>query len=336
MKTSVKKKISPLISTTILLGIFILSLGIIFCAQNFAEPSLIKYKLEKKTTLLFVGDIMLDRGVEWQINKYEKGDFKFPFIKVADELSKADILFGNLESQISDQGYNVGSIYSFRANPKAIEGLKYAGFDVLSLANNHAFDYTGTALRDSMNRLKENNINFVGAGADSTEAYSPLIKQVNGIEIAFLAFADFQIKNWEAKENMIGMALLSEENLKKGITLARKQANFIIVSLHFGDEYKTEANDRQKYFSQLAINEGANLVIGHHPHVAEPVEKYKNGWIAYSLGNFVFDQSFSEETMRGKMLKVILSGKQIRKVIPIDIKINSAFQPEIENQNEQF
>ena len=94
---------------------------------------------EETYTLLFVGDIMLNRGVKYMVEKHGQ-DYTFPFLKIVDTLQQADILFGNLESMISDKGRNVGSIYSFRANPEAVEGLVFAGFDVVSLANNHTFD----------------------------------------------------------------------------------------------------------------------------------------------------------------------------------------------------
>ena len=99
-------------------------------------------------TLLFVGDVMLDRGVEFEVQK-NGGDWTWPFWHIASFLHQADLVFGNLESQISDKGVNVGSIYSFRANPKSIEALSYAGFDVVSVANNHSFDYTREAFEDS-------------------------------------------------------------------------------------------------------------------------------------------------------------------------------------------
>jgi poly-gamma-glutamate synthesis protein (capsule biosynthesis protein) len=335
MRPNIKKNISPFLSAIILSVAFIFSIGIMLCSQiipieNFSY--FIGGNHQKETTLLFVGDIMLDRGVEWKIKKVGNNDFKFPFLKVADELARADILFGNLESQISDKGYKAGSIYSFRADPKAIDGLVFSGFDVLSLANNHSFDYTRQALEDSMTRLKANKIDYIGTGFNKNEAYSPLIKEVNGLKIAYLAFTNLGAKSWEATENSSGIAFLNETNLKERISLAKTQADFVVVSLHFGDEYKTEPNDLQKYFSKLAIDEGANLIIGHHPHVVEPLEQYKNGWIAYSLGNFVFDQSFSEETMRGEILKVIIKNRKIAEVIPINIKINSSFQPGIEKK----
>jgi len=86
----------------------------------------------------------------------------------------------------------------------------------------------------------------------------------------------------------------------------------------------------------MAIEAGADLVIGHHPHVVQPYEKYKNGWIFYSLGNFVFDQAFSEETMKGQIVKVLIENKKIKQVIPIDVRINKQFQPEIDENNSSW
>jgi len=138
-------------------------------------------------SIFFVGDIMLDRGVEYMINKEGKKDFKFPFLKIADELKKSDILFGNLEGPISDRGIKVGSIYSFRFKPEAINGLLYADFDILSLANNHMFDYQRIALEDTMDILKGNNIDYIGAGFNKEEAFSLKIKQIKNTKIGFLA-----------------------------------------------------------------------------------------------------------------------------------------------------
>jgi poly-gamma-glutamate synthesis protein (capsule biosynthesis protein) len=292
----------------------------------------------KKTnfiTLFFVGDIMLDRGVELEIKKNGNSDFKFPFLKIEKDLKEATILFGNLEGPISDKGQKVGSIYSFRMDPKSIDGLLFAGFDVLSVANNHMFDYSRVALDDTFSRLKKAGIDYVGGGFSETEAYSPKIIEVNGsagspqAKIAFLAFNDIGVPSWEAKGERTGMALLDKDKLEKSIKNAKNQADLVVVSMHFGDEYKSFPNQKQKTMAQLAIDSGADLVVGHHPHVIEPVEKYKEGWIAYSLGNFIFDQNFSEETMKGLVLKVFVENGKIKEVIPVEFKINQNFQPEI-------
>lgn len=289
-------------------------------------------KTSKPITLLFVGDIMLDRGVEWTIQKYGQGDWKFPFLRIAGYFDEADILSGNLEGPISNKGEKVGSIYSFRNDPKAIEGLIFAGFDILSVTNNHVFDYGREAMEDTFLRLKEAGINYVGGGFSENEAYSPLIKEVKNIKIAFLAYTNLGTEFWAAKENQSGIAWLKEETLKENMKQAKNRADIVVISMHFGEEYQSQPTLEQKYFAHLAIDLGADLVVGHHPHVVQEIEKYKSGYIAYSLGNFIFDQGFSEETMKGLLLKVIVEKGKIKEVIPIEIKINKFFQPELSDK----
>jgi len=281
------------------------------------------------STLLFTGDIMMDRGVEYYIEKQGKGDYKFPFLKIADYLQEADILIGNLEGPVSDKGVKTGSIYSFRMNPKAVEGLTYAGFDILSLANNHIFDYTKEALTDTFSRLKEADIDYFGAGTNREQAYSPLIKELNDTKIAFLTYTNLGSLNWQAETTTAGISWLTQKNLEQGIKSAKEKADIIIVSFHIGEEYKAEPDETQKYFSRLVIDYGADLVISHHPHVVQKQEIYKEKYIFYSLGNFVFDQGFSKETMKGQIVKVTIKDKKIQDITPIDIKMNEYFQPEI-------
>ncbi|MCD6550546.1 CapA family protein [bacterium] len=283
-------------------------------------------------TIKAVGDIMLDRGVEYKIKKEGKGNFKFPFAEIANELKNADILFGNLEGPISNRGIKSGSIYSFRMDPKAVEGLQYAGFNILSLANNHMFDYGRIALRDTMNILEKSNIKYVGAGVDEREAYSFKIIKVKNTKVAFLAYTNLGPKSWRAKKNVSGIAWINEgyfSQIREEIKKAKKQADILIVSLHSGIEYASFPDDFQKRFAKLCIDSGADVVIGHHPHVIQPLIRYKNGWIAYSLGNFVFDQSFSSETMKGLLLEITVKSGRIREVKGREIKISEDFQPSL-------
>jgi len=322
----------------------IIVIGIILFISSFLiEPKVIEIvpktdeeKANKEEiTLMLVGDIMLDRGVEYMVEKYDDGDFKFPFLKIADELKKADILFGNLEGPISDKGTKVGSIYSFRNDPKAIEGLSYAGFDVISLANNHAFDYGREALEDTFLRLKTAGIDYVGAGFNEGEAYggsTPVIKEIEGTKIGFLAYTNLGPETWKATERNSGIAWINEndfEKIKKDIENAKSQADILIVSLHSGEEYLSELTQFQIEFSKAAIDSGANIIIGHHPHDIQRNEKYKDCWIFYSLGNFVFDQAFSEKTMQGQIVEVLIENGKIKEVIPKEVKINNYFQPEV-------
>lgn len=298
-------------------------IGLIFYFQPWVNKAQLLSPAEiieenETITIFLVGDIILNRGVEYMVEKRGEGDFKWPFLKIAKYLSKADLLFGNLESPISDKGFKVGSIYSFRAEPKSIEGLKYCGFDILSLANNHAFDYGREALEDTFLRLKAAEIDYVGANF-------PLIKEIKETKIAFLAYTNLGSPywgiNWADWNNL--------EEIKKDIEETKNKADILIVSLHAGEEYSSEPNQFQIEFSQAAIEAGADLIVGHHPHVIQRSEKYKNGYIFYSLGNFVFDQGFSEETMRGQIIEILIENGKIRDAIPKEIKINDFFQPEI-------
>ncbi|KKQ68291.1 MAG: hypothetical protein A3F95_00480 [Candidatus Nealsonbacteria bacterium RIFCSPLOWO2_12_FULL_39_31] len=281
---------------------------------------------KNRITIFAVGDIMLDRGVEYAVEKQGNGDFRFPFLKIADYLKKADILFGNLESVISNKGEKVGSVYSFRADPKAIEGLLFAGFDILSVANNHIFDYGRLAMEDGLKRLKNVGIGYIGAGFNEEEVRSGIIKEIKGVKICFLAYNNKGSEYWQAGENSSGISWL-DDKITKDVRTAKEKSDLVIVSMHFGEEYQNKQNGEQEYFAKLAIDSGADLVLGHHPHVIQPVEKYKQGWIAHSLGNFIFDQNFSEETMEGILLEVIVENKKIQKISQIKIEISENFQP---------
>lgn len=285
-------------------------------------------------TIFAVGDIMLDRGVEYMINKEGKGDFKFPFLRIARDLKKADILMGNLEGPISERGTKVGSIHSFRMDPQVIEGLKYAGFDVLSLANNHAVDYGRFALKDTMDILKDNGIDYLGAGLDEKEAFSVKVREVRGQKIGFLAYTDLGSPALQAKEGYMGLAWVGGEDIervKKEIREVKSEVDILIISLHSGEEYASDPNDFQQDFSRACIDAGADIVIGHHPHVVQKIEEYEGGWIAYSLGNFVFDQGFSEETMKGLLLEIKIINGKIEEINPKEFKISQVFQPYFED-----
>ncbi|HZX50032.1 MAG TPA: CapA family protein [Candidatus Paceibacterota bacterium] len=277
-----------------------------------AVPAAPKVKEPQELTLLFVGDIMLDRGVEYELKK-NGADWTWPFHHIADFLAKADLVFGNLESQISDKGVNVGSIYSFRADPQSMQALTYAGFDVLSVANNHSFDYTKQAFEDSKARLQQAGIMPL---ADEL-----VIKELEHATIGFLAYSNFP-----------GPALVDWNNLNQVIRNIRQSAekvDILVVSLHAGEEYQPQPNQFQKAFARAAIDAGADIIAGHHPHVLQPLEQYKEGWIAYSLGNFVFDQKFSEETMRGAILKVVIADKKIKEASLLPTKLNDSYQIEL-------
>ena len=283
----------------------------------------------KPISLIFVGDIMFDRSIKNVVEKYGGGDFRFPFIFVADALGKADLTFGNLEGPISKRGKNQGSIYSFRMGGGAADALTFSGFDVMSLANNHILDWGKSALIDTISVLRVNNIDAIGAGKNYEEANSPVVKEIGNTKIAFLAYTNLYPKSLDASENSAGVSDFDLEKIKNKVKNIKetKKADLVILSLHWGEEYKTSHNLYQEKIAHDLIDTGADLIIGHHSHVIQELEQYKDKWIAYSLGNFLFDQNFSEETMRGGVLFVEIKNQKISKAVLKKVQLNQFFQP---------
>ena len=285
--------------------------------------------LFKETTLMFVGDIMLSRAVGQKMRGEE--NFRWPFEEIKEYLGWADLLFGNLECPVTVGRPIRSGEMVFRADPEVVQGLKWAGFDVLSLANNHTPNWGQQGLKDTFKNLDDAGISYVGAGVDITQALEPKVLEVDGIKIAFLAFNDSDVVpvSYQATDTRAGTAFMRTSQMKEKVGEAKEKADLVVVSMHSGTEYAYQPNNRQINFTQSAIEAGADLVVGHHPHVIQKTEKYKDGWVAYSLGNFVFDQNFSEPTRRGQILEVTLEEGEIKKVKTIDIRINDFYQPEL-------
>ena len=298
-----------------------------------AEKREVELAKAKEIKLILVGDLMLDRGVANQIKKH--GDFNYPFLNLADFLNSTDLVFGNLEGPISSGGVKQGSIYSFRFDPKVAEALRWAGFDVVSLANNHILDYGSTALLDTRSYLEESGVKFAGAGKNYEEANGAAILEVKSKKLAFLAYTNLLPKGLAAQGGQAGVSDFDVSKIKTKIKELKEKADLVIVSMHWGEEYQPKVSLSQQKIAHEFIEVGADLVVGHHPHVPEEIEQYKDGWIIYSLGNFVFDKNFSDETMEGLVAEVKIIDGKIDSVEPIRVKINPTFQPylEIENSN---
>ena len=281
--------------------------------------------LDQSVELLFVGDIMLSRGVGRIMA--EKGDWEYPFAEIKSTLAEADLLIGNLEGPIGDSGVKVGSIYSFRADPRAVAGLTSTGFDVLSLANNHIWDYGREALADTFLLLDQAGVGYIGAGVDYEQAHRAVVEEVKGTKIAFLSYTDLIPASVTQVISKPAVAYLDLKQVVPDIVKAEELADLTVVLLHWGEEYKTKHNEKQEAIAHALIDAGADLVVGHHPHVAQEIEQYKDGYIAYSLGNFVFDQNFSTDTRSGLILKVAVKNKKIETVESQKIKFTQTYQP---------
>ncbi len=293
-------------------------------------------ELEQEISLVLVGDIMLSRNVGAKMKKY--GDYHYPFLKVQELISGADISFGNLESPIAPGTPVPTGSFVFRADPESVEGLDWAGFDVLSLANNHILNKGTDGLTKTFGYLSAQGIDYCGAMKDSKDPLAQMVvKEIKGRKIAFLCYAYGPDYYAVGPENP-GMALMDSEQLKADLTAAQEQTDFVIVSMHDGAEYQNKSSKHQQDFARLAIDSGADLVVGHHPHVVQEVEKYKGKYIFYSLGNFVFDQMWSEETREGVAVKIILSKNEVKDIeyLPVIIEDYSQPRPADEKEKERI
>jgi len=291
-----------------------------------AAPVVSEVRSDEPVKLLFTGDIMMDRGIRKTVENH-RGDYLFPFAHIVGRLRDADLTFGNLEGPISDVGSRQGSIYSFRMDPAVTKALYDVGFDVVSLANNHMGDYGREAMEDTMRRLRRAGIAYTGAGWNSKEAREVTVIERAGTRFGFLGFSDVGPRWIEAGETLSGIAIADKKAIEEAVRQARDKVDILIVSFHFGEEYETQSRRTQQELARGAIDAGASVVIGHHPHVAQEIEQYKGGVIAYSLGNFIFDQAFSPDTQKALMLEVTVKNKRIDDFEAIPIHFNTEFQP---------
>lgn len=278
-------------------------------------------------TLLAVGDIMLSRSVEDRM--WERNDYTYPFLEVAELTRNADLAFANLETPITKGERVASGEMRFHANPETLQGLEFAGFDIVSLANNHMGDAGQQGLADTFKYLAQSDINFVGAGENTAQACLPKYLTVKGTKFAFLAYTDSSLvpQSYGASADSAGTCFMDTEELENGLALAKQQAAFVIVSMHSGTEYVTEPTGTQADFAHAAVDIGADLVIGHHPHVIQTHEVYKNKHIFYSLGNFVFDQMWSSPTRQGLAVEFTIENNEITNINYHPVLIENYAQP---------
>lgn len=278
-----------------------------------------------EVSLVAVGDMMLSRAVA---KKMRQHGYDYPFASTTDFIRSADIAFGNLETAITPGPEVLPFEMSFRADPESAAALRDAGFDVLSLANNHTPNFGEEGLLDTLRYLDEVGIVHVGAGKDAVEAGQPMFMSVNGIRFAFLAYNDRDVvpASYEAGEGA-GTAFMRIPAMVAAVEGAKHFADIVVVSMHSGDEYEIFPNESQTAFAHAAIDAGAEIVLGHHAHVVQTSEMYNGKYIFYGLGNFVFDQMWSQETREGLALKVIFTREGVKTVSYHPVLIEDYAQP---------
>jgi len=288
-----------------------------------------------------VGDIMLGGTAQPEMQKY---GYDYPFDRTRGILGQAQIVFCNLEGPLTDDGAaEVDKKYLFRSPPdKVAPALARAGFNVASLANNHSLDYGFQGLEDTRAALEKAGIHAVGAGSNETEARAPAIltippsrgsgysvAAVGYTRVAFLAYSLVFPEEFWAGPGKPGTAFGHERHVRADVAAARRRADIVVVSFHWGREGQTGLRDYQTLLAHAAIDSGASVVLGHHPHVLQGVERYKKGVIVYSLGNFAFG-SYSKTATRSVIALFGFRNRQLRdlRLVPIDVNnVEVVFQP---------
>lgn len=309
----------------------------------YAKSQEISKSLEQplsKTSFLAVGDIMLSRNVAGIMKK--SGDNNLPFSKMENILKSTDFNFGNLESPVSANAPIIGGhSLIFGTSKELISGLSNYKFKVLNLANNHALDQGLLGVKTTIKTLNELDIKHVGIGENLNEAWTPAIIENNGMKICFVGASYSSVNDGGQTRNEYVARIDDIKNLKLQITNSKLLCSFIVVTMHAGTEYTRTPNKTQIDFAHTAIEAGADMVIGAHPHWVQTIERYcphplltsplkgeetaviplprgERGEVActnpkyifYSLGNFIFDQEWSQDTKEGLALKIQISNSK--------------------------
>jgi poly-gamma-glutamate synthesis protein (capsule biosynthesis protein) len=308
-----------------------------------APPAADAYDPATTWTLFAGGDILLDRGVYETLAVKGKGaNFPFdggtaeitgrckdcssmgwdlPYTKrtgnagaFRDLIKGADIAVANFENPAPDAWRWHTSKTIFTADPKLIDGLADAGLDYVSLANNHIRDAGGTGVLQTITNITKRGIAVSGAGKDLAAARKPAVLEAGGVKVAILGY-DAIAASYHATASRVGSAPLKAAYVKADVEAARKAgAELVIVYPHWGTEYDPTPFANQKKLAEMIIDNGADMVIGNHAHWAAAMEVYKGKPIWYALGNFVFDQTWSEPTMEGVTLELTFRGADLVQV----------------------
>ena len=259
-----------------------------------------------RVTLGAVGDVLMHEAVKRSADAHRadvpEGGYSWLYAAIADLLSEPDLTFANLETPVAPGARGGTREYVFNAPPEAVDALRRAGVDLVSVANNHAFDQGRAGFEETLRRVQAAGLRALGAGPSDRPA-GPVLVEAGGLTVAFLGWAHFFNQTGNAcpaakpdAPPCLQAALLDRVRAVEAVREAAASADAVVVSLHWGTEYQSQPREEDVELAHALADAGALAVIGHHPHVLQPVELYRRAdgqtaVIAYSLGNFVSNQS---------------------------------------------
>jgi poly-gamma-glutamate synthesis protein (capsule biosynthesis protein) len=269
----------------------VLLLGLGACRSRMVKPA--PPPVPVGLTLVAVGDILMHQDVKNAAARNPQG-FQALWADLVPLFQQADLAFGNLETPVAPASGRPGVPFQFNAPESLPAALRASGFTVLSTANNHAFDQGPRGVGETLDRLRAEHLVVIGSGADRPQAEATQMIERQGLQIAFLGFTDvFNIDlNHRATEPWVRP--LDLEPALQAVREARARADLVVVSVHWGNEYQHQPTKRQRDIARALATAGCDVLLGHHPHVLQPVELLEAGGrrvlVAYSLGNFISNQ----------------------------------------------
>ena len=269
---------------------------------------------DKAVNLLFGGDVVLTNSYSDKVGR----DHQWSFSQLP-ELREADISMVNLEAPFTQQTQILpGKKFNFKAPPENVQVLQNGGIDIVNLANNHAMDYQGAGLSETLATLDKAGIQSVGAGTDIKNARRPIVMEVKGQKVAYLGYYDADLH--AATNNSPGTNPRHNDRVAADIKALRSQVDWIVVNYHWGEELAKYPGDWQIDLARFTVDQGADLVVGHHPHVLQGAEVYKGRPIVYSLGNFIFGGKAVSDYDTAA-LKVSLKEQQMKvEFLPVQVR----------------
>lgn len=300
-------------------------------AENYSPE--LTFKPQKLIHVTATGEIILARGVAERIEKYD--DVLYPFVKIKEELKKADLTISTLEAPMSSDCHYCDSCMVFCGKPEYLLGLSDSGIDLVSMAANHIKDYGIAGITETINLLEQRQIGHVGAGENLGTARKPWIVEIKGQKFGFLGYNEVVPTTYAATEDSSGSNWAEVDQMKEDIQALKKEVDIVVLMMHWGIEYTNEPSDRQKELAYAGIDAGADLIIGDHPHWVQGVEFYQSKFIIYGIGNFVFDQMWSEETRQGTILDLIYEGTKLVSIKFQPTIIEDYAQPRLATEEEK-
>lgn len=327
MLNPLRKAIIAVVAVTFLIIAEIILLSI----PPVKEPELPAVMRDSVYTVRFLafGDVNLGRTVGQKILKI---GVHYPFERYNIKADSADIVFANLECQVSDQKGETGHPkfnLIFTAPPEAVTTLKASGIDIVSTANNHAVDYGIDALLETIDRLQKANIPFIGTSKEKETLYRPLIFEKNNIKFAIFgvsAFVNMTFKGWRDHVATPDTSALVEE-----INKIRDSVDVIILSYHGGAEYIETPVEKVRSFAEWSARNGIDIFLGHHPHVTYGIHRQEKSIIVHSLGNFIFFQPQHYWTQRSYGVRFLIRKDKAGTTVSLDrlIPVNVSMQTKL-------